>query len=258
MALYDRVLITGASSGIGTAFAEELAARGSALVLVARRAARLETLAVRLHERYGVGVEVLPADLADPEQLKRVERRLADAEKPVDLVVNNAGVGETRPFVECSVDSEQRTLVVNALAPTRLCHAALTTMTRRGRGGIVNIASVAGQLPAFRNSATYGASKAYLCSLSESLRLEARAAGSAVAVTAVCPGYVRTEMTVHDRVPRFAWVTKERVVHDALRGVARNEALVVPGLLYRVAVLAARLLPRAVVRTLSVDAPKNE
>lgn len=258
MLTYDRALITGASAGIGEAFAEHLAAQGCALVLVARRTDLLKLLAERLTERHGVDVEVIPADLADPEQLRLVEQRLLDEERPVDLLVNNAGIGETRPFIDCPVDSEEKTLLVNALAPTRLCHAALRTMVRRDRGGIINISSVAGQLIAYQNSTTYGASKAYLCSLSESIRLETRKQGSKVAVTLVCPGYVKTDMTTKDKVPAYAWVPKEKVVEESLQGLAENKPLVVPGTLYKLAVFAAKYLPRPVVRMFAADAPKDD
>lgn len=255
---YERALITGASAGIGEAFAQHLAAQGSALVLVARRADLLKILAERLTERHSVDVEVIPADLANPEELRLVEERLLDEDKPVDLLVNNAGIGETRPFIDCPVDSEERTLLVNALAPTRLCHAALRTMVRRDRGGILNISSVAGQLLAYQNSTTYGASKAYLCSLSESIRLETKKQGSKVAVTVVCPGYVKTDMTTKDKVPAYAWVSKETVVKESLEGLARNKPLVVPGPLYKLAVFGAKYLPRPVVRMFAEDAPKND
>lgn len=254
---YSRALVTGASAGIGESFAEELASRGCALVIVARRAELLQALADRLRRQNGIEVEVLAADLADPAQLRLVEQRLADADRPVDLLVNNAGIGETQPFIDCPVDSEEKTVMVNVLAPTRLCHAALTAMMKQDRGGIVNIGSIAGQLVAFRNSATYGASKAYLCSLSESMRLEAKKQRSPVTVTLVCPGYVRTDMTADINLPGFAWVEREKVVRDALKGVAKNKPLVIPGWMYKLTDLAARIAPRALVRIFSADAPEE-
>jgi uncharacterized protein len=257
MPRYERALVTGASAGIGETFAQQLARAGTHLVLVARRADLLEELASRLRAECGVEVEVLQADLADREQLSKVEDRLADPDRPVDLLVNNAGVGETQPFVTCPIDSEERTVLVNALAPLRLSHVALASMTKRDHGGIINISSMAGQLPAFRNSATYGATKAFLCSLSESLRLEAKEQGSKVAVSVVCPGYVKTPMTANITLPSIAWVEREKVVRDALRGVARNRPLVVPGVLYKAAAAGARLMPRGLVRLFSSDAPAD-
>ncbi|MBB1156135.1 MULTISPECIES: SDR family NAD(P)-dependent oxidoreductase [Amycolatopsis] len=258
MGEYHRALITGASAGIGESFAEELASRGCSLVLVARRRALLEAAAERLRERHRVEAEVLVADLADPRQLEAVENRLSDESSPVDLLVNNAGVGETEPFADCPVDSEQRTVLVNALAPTRLCHAALASMTKRGRGGILNVASMAGQLPAFRNSATYGATKSYLCSLSESIRLELKAGNSRIAVTAVCPGYVPTDLTAGITLPKIAWTSREKVVRDSLRGLSKNKPLVIPGTLYKLAAIGARAMPRALVRPFAADSPKDD
>ena len=254
---FQRALITGASAGIGESFAEQLAAQGADLVLVARRAERLAELAGRLRRLHNVEVEVLPADLADAAQLRTVEERLRDESRPIDLLVNNAGIGETQPFADCPVDSEERTVRVNVLAPTRLCHAAISTMAKHDHGGIINVSSVAGQLLAFKNSATYGASKAYISSLSESLRLEAKERRVAVSVTALCPGYVHTDMTADISLPAIAWVSREKVVRDALRGVAHNKPIVVPGLLYKAAVIATRLLPKAMVRPFAGDAPSD-
>src|SRR5207302_1163478 len=208
-----RALVTGASCGIGEAIARELAVRGWALVLVSRRVDRLETLAAELMARHDVMVEVLGADLADPGQLRVVEERLADSRRPVTLLVNNAGTGSTGPFSEMPVDGEGDTVLVNALALMRLCHAALLAMRPRGDGAILNLASVAGLMPLFPGSATYGATKAFVCSLSESLALESRPYG--VRVTALCPGYVRTEMTAHIKLPGIAWTSMDRVVRDA-------------------------------------------
>lgn len=254
MGSYRSALVTGASTGIGEEFARRLAARGCALVLVARRAERLHEIADDLRKRHGVEVEVLPADLTDPEQLRLVEKRLADPDRPVDLLVNNAGYGSSGPFRECPVDGEDDAVRVNVLAVTRLCHAALNGMCERRRGGIVNVASVAGLMLAFVNSATYGATKAFVYSLSESLAIEAKPYG--VHVTALCPGYVRTEMTADvTGVPGFAWTAREKVVRDALRGVERGRRLVIPGALYRVAGVLVRVLPRSLIRLAAQDAP---
>ena len=219
------------------------------LVLVARRGDRLEALA---RELTNVRVEALTANLADPAARQRVEQRLAADDEPVDLLVNTAGVGGSGAFVDLPVADEEDTVLVNALAPTRLCHAALTAMDRRGRGAILNVSSVAGLVPAFPGSATYAATKAYLCSLSESLRMECRARRSPVRVTVVCPGYVRTDMTRAVGLPSIAWVSRENVVRDALRGLDRNRPVVVPGLLYK----ATRALPRPLLRLGAALAPK--
>lgn len=254
MAAYRNALVTGASGGIGECFARHLASAGHDLVLVARREERLHALAAELKERHPVQVEVLAADLGDEEQLAEVERRLTDDTSPVDLLVNNAGVGASGPFASCPVAGEEETVRVNVLALTRLAHAALRTMRERRRGGMINVSSVAGLMVAFPNSATYGASKAYVYSLSESLRLEAKPYG--VHVTAVCPGYVRTDMTVSiDNMPKYAWTPPEKVVVDAVRAVENGDPMVIPGGLYKAAGILIRLLPRSLIRLAAQDSP---
>ena len=137
-------LVTGASSGIGLAFARQLAATGHDLVVVARDTQRLDSLAKEVGERHGTAVEVLPADLTVPEQLAAVEARLEDADRPVDLLVNNAGFGNNGPLADHSRDAVDREVRLNVLALTRLAHAALPGMLARKQGGMVNVASIAG------------------------------------------------------------------------------------------------------------------
>lgn len=161
---YARALVTGASSGFGEHFARQLSARGTALVLVARRGERLEKLAAEL----GTEIEILPADLTDPDGLALVEDRLRDAANPIDLLVNNAGVGTTGAFAKLPVEGETGKVALNVMALMRLCHAALPRMTEAGHGGILNVSSLSGTTPAPR-AATYGATKAFVTSLSESL-----------------------------------------------------------------------------------------
>ena len=153
-------LVTGATAGIGLEFARQLAARGHDLVLVARDPARLESVADELRAAYAVEVEVLAADLADRARLARVEARLADPERPVDLLVNNAGFGLRHRFLDNDVEQEQEMLDVLVVAVMRLSHAALRAMTARGRGGIVNVGSVA----AYLRRGTYSAAKAWVSS----------------------------------------------------------------------------------------------
>ena len=149
-------LITGATAGIGHEFARQLAARGHDLVLVARDTARLEEVAADLRATYGVQAEVLAADLTDPDQLATVESRLAERERPVDLLVNNAGFGLKNGFLDNDIDTEQRQQDVLVRAVLRLTHAALGGMVERGRGGVINVSSVAAFLP----RGTYSAAKA--------------------------------------------------------------------------------------------------
>jgi len=237
-------LVTGASSGIGRAIAVRLAADGTHLVLVARRAELLETLAEELRTARGVDVEVLVADLTDPVDLASVEDRLR-ADPPVDLLVNNAGVGAQGRFAEIPVDWQDGQVRLNVLAPVRLTHAALEGMLARGRGGVLNVSSIAGTQP-LPNVATYSATKAYLSSFSHSLHEEVRRSG--VAVTALLPGFTHTgfhEVAGANRtiVPGFAWMSAEAVAAAGLRAVARGRAQCVPGLGNRILSGISRLTP---------------
>jgi len=238
-------LITGASSGLGAEFARQLAARGADLVLVARDGAALERVADDVRARWGVGVEVLGADLLDGDALAVVERRLAEG---VDVLVNNAGFGLDLAFEENSVDLEVRHLRLHVEAAMRLMHASLPAMLERGSGRIVNVASVAGFVP----RGTYGAVKGWLISFSRWANVVYAPRG--VSVTAVCPGFVHTNF--HERlglppgregVPAGMWLDAEHVVREALRDAARGRSVSVPSWRYRVLVAASRLLPDAVV-----------
>lgn len=237
MPRWSTALVTGASSGIGRAVAAQLAADGSNLVVVARRRDRLEALAGELTAAHGVTVEVLAADVTYPEQLARVEERLrAPDGPPVDLLVNNAGLGAQGAFAEIPIDWQEGQIRLNVLAPVRLTHAALQGMLERGRGGILNVSSIAGRQPIPR-VATYSSTKAYLSTFSHALHEEVRHQG--VTVTALLPGFTRTEF--HDAagmsrsvVPGPAWMSAEAVARAGLRAVARGRAQCVPGLGYRV------------------------
>ena len=169
-------LVTGASSGIGAAFARRLAAAGSDLVVVARRRDRLEELAAELRTAHGVHVEALAADLTDPAELALVEARLGDPDRPIDLLVNNAGAGGHGAFAALPVDGVEAMVRLNLLAPVRLTSAALPAMVARGSGGIVNVSSISGEQP-IPFVATYAATKAFLTSLSESVHEELRDTG---------------------------------------------------------------------------------
>ncbi len=234
-------LVTGATAGIGAEFAAQLAARGHDLVLVARDVPRLEALAERLRAT-GAGVEVLPADLADDDGCARVEWRLGEG---VDLLVNNAGLGNPGAFHEVSRESEEHLLRVNVRAVLRLTHAALPPMVGRGRGRVLNVSSVAGFAPGARG-ATYSASKAWVTNFSESLHLQYAPLG--VTVTALCPGFTRTEF--HSRaemdtsgVPAAMWLTAHDVVAAALDDLDAGRSLSVPGLQYKAIVALTRVIP---------------
>ncbi|AUG80893.1 short-chain dehydrogenase [Kitasatospora sp. MMS16-BH015] len=235
-------LITGATAGIGAAFARRLAKDGRDLVLVARDTARLEAAATDLGETYGVKVETLTADLATEAGIAAVEERLGEAERPVDILVNNAGFGHKGAFLAVPVEEELTMVKVHVEAVLRLTTAAIPGMKARGFGGIVNVASVAAFLP----RGTYGASKAWVVSFTQGAARDL--AGSGVRLLALCPGFTRTEF--HERagmgtsnIPAWSWLSAERVVDDALRDLARNRTLSVPGKRYQALVTLARLLP---------------
>ena len=235
-------LVTGPTAGIGAAFARHLAERGYDLVLVARDQSRLRDLADRLAHEHGVDAEVLVADLTDRAALARVEQRLVDPDRPVDLLVNNAGFGHKRPFLANTVDEEQEMLDVLVTAVLRLSHAALGAMATRGSGAVVNVSSVAGFLP----RGTYSAAKGYVISLSRWADLTYRSRG--VRVMAVCPGFTRTEF--HERMgvsrgsaPRFLWLDADRVVREALADLDRGRSVSVPGKRYKAVVAVARYVP---------------
>lgn len=242
-----RALVTGASSGIGEAFARRLAAEGYDLVLVARRRERLEALAASLGRERGVVAEVLAVDLAVAEGVERVAERLSRGD--IGLLVNNAGFGTSGEFAALPVAREMEEIAVNVTALVRLTHAAVAAMAPQGRGVIINVASTAAFQPV-PYMATYGATKAFVLSFSEAVHEEVR--GRGVTVTCVCPGPVRTEFQEvagvrADRL-RAGWVSCERVVDAALRAASRRQALVVPGGLNRAMAVAARLSPRFLVR----------
>jgi short-subunit dehydrogenase len=243
-------LVTGASSGLGRAFAVELAARGHDVVLVARDESRLQELAEQLRRRHGVHAETLPADLSDRQQLERVADRLRDEARPVDLLVNNAGFGINHDFATGDIAVEERALDVMVRATMVLSHAAAQPMRLRGHGAILNVSSVA----SFVVMGTYSAIKAWTTVFSEALSVELT--GTGVTVTALCPGFVRTEF--HDRarmsmgeLPERLWLNAHRVAQDALADVAAARVVSVPSVQYSLLAAAVRLIPRSLVRRLS-------
>jgi short-subunit dehydrogenase len=226
---FRTALITGASAGMGTEYARQLASAGTNLILVARRLDRLEELARELREKHAVAVETLQADLANSEGIERVERRIADTET-LDLLVNNAGFGGGKgSFVEREAGHHLGMVQVHVATTIRLCRAALPGMIARGRGGVINVASIA----AFSSLSgpMYSGTKAFLVMFSENLRSELR--GTGVSVQALCPGMTHTEFheVAHiDKaiVPKPLWMTAEKVVQISLRRLGRG-TVCVPG-----------------------------
>jgi hypothetical protein len=247
---WSRALITGASSGIGRALAVRLAAEGVDLVLVARGAQRLDDLATELEGAHGVAVEAIAADLTIAEERRRVEARLV-AEPAVDLLVNNAGFGSYGAFVELDLENEVNEIELNVVALVRLTHTVLPLMVERGRGWILHVSSMA-SLQATPGHATYGATKAFVTSFSESVHEEVR--GSGVRVTAVLPGYTHTEfheraqLTGTAKIPAQLWQTAEACAAEALDGARAGRAVVVTGRVNQVVATGGALLPRAVKR----------
>jgi short-subunit dehydrogenase len=240
-------LVTGATAGIGHEFACQLAERGHALVLVARDSARLDQVATELTSRYGIAVEVLVADLSDRAQIAVVADRVADTSRPVDILVNNAGFGLRTPFLASEVADELGMLDVLCTAVLMLSHAAGRAMRERGHGQIINVSSVA----SFVSMGSYSAAKAWVTTFSEGLAGEL--AGTGVTVTALCPGYTRTEFHERARMsvagsPDLLWLQPQELVAEALRDADRGRVLSVPGLQYKAMVGALQVLPRAVVR----------
>lgn len=241
-------LITGASSGLGAEYARQLAARGTDLVLVSPEEAALAELAAGLTERFGVDVEVLVADLLVDGQLESVARRLAEPDRPVDMLLNCAGFGLHLHFERNEIHDEVRQLRLLVEVPMRLAHAALASMLERGSGRIVNVASVAGFVP----FSTYGACKSWLISFSG--WANGRYAPRGVTVTAVCPGFTHTRF--HERMglaapdmglPPWMWLDARDVVAGSLRDIARGRARSVPTLRYKIAVVLSRVLPAGLV-----------
>ncbi len=226
-------LVTGASSGIGTALAQALSARGHNVVLVARREERLRALAAELEADHGVRALPLPCDLLDPEARLGLPTRVTELGFEVSVLVNNAGFGTAGPFVEQNVDRELEQVRILCEAVVDLTGRFAPRMAERGCGAILTVASTSGFQP-LPQTAGYGAAKAWAVSFSVALNEELR--GQGVAVTAVCPGPVKTEFfevsgphPVESFFPKFIHISAERCARDALKALERNKRIVVPG-----------------------------
>lgn len=241
-------MVTGASAGLGAEFARQLAADGYDLVVLARSQDRLARLAEELRVAHAVSVETLAVDLATPAGIDAAVRRIADANRPVDLLVNNAGHGLGGRFIDSPIEAEVAGLDLMVKAVMVLSHAAAQRMIPRGHGVIVNVSSVASWL----GSGTYAAHKAWVTSFSEGLAGELH--GTGVTVTAVLPGLTRTEF--HDRpgvekfegAPQWVWLKAPSVVRSALRAARRGKVLVTPSIRYGIGANISRILPRTWLR----------
>lgn len=236
-------LITGASSGIGAAFARSLASQGYDLVLVARREERLRSLADEVQREFNVSAQVFPADLSKPAEVHRLETLVADL-GDLEILINNAGFGVPGKFAEVQAERNAEMIQVHVLATVRLCRAALPGMITRGRGSIINVSSIAAFTASPRN-ATYSATKAYLNIFSEALQDELK--GTGVRVQALCPGLTYTEF--HDRpgyedykrrFPEFLWMSAEDVVRKSLDALKKGRVICIPGFKNRLVVATIR------------------
>lgn len=240
-------LVTGASSGIGAAFADALAARGTALVLVARSTEILHQSAARLRAEHGVGVDVIGCDLVAEGAVASLCARIDELGVTVDVLVNNAGFATQGRFEEIRADRDRDQVLLNVLAVVELCHALAPSMVARGAGAIINVASMGGFQPA-PYLAVYGASKAFVLSFSQALTAELR--GRGVRVLALCPGPVDTaffEVLGSREAAIGQQLSAAAVVEAALAAVDAGRAVVVPGRRNALTARLVRLLPQSVV-----------
>ena len=242
------VLITGAGRGIGLEFAKIFAEQHYDLVLTARREDRLRQLADQLHRRHGTGVHVMSADLADPEAPVHLFEETHRLGLSVDALVNNAGYGLAKSFLQADWAEHARFNEVLVSAPLRLTHLYAPAMVERGWGRIVNVASLAGLVPGSPGNTLYGPAKAYLIKFSEALALELRPAG--VHVLALCPGFTYSEF--HDvsgtrsrvsRLPQYMWMDAQTVARRGFEAVMAGKVVYVSGLVNQTLAGIARLMP---------------
>lgn len=250
-------LVTGASAGIGAAFAEYLAELGHDLVITARDLARLESTSVELINRFGVEVEVIKADLATNEGIRAIELRLENRSRPIEVLINNAGFGINKGFAASDRQAENDLLDVLVRAPLRFMHAVLPAMKERDSGTIINVSSVAGWIA----GGSYSAAKSYLTVMSESLHTELL--GTNVKVHALCPGFTRTEFHQRGRMkmtglPEFLWLDAKEVVATAWKSAQKGKALSIPGSQYKLLTLLMRYFPRPIVRKVGMNARKRQ
>ena len=251
-------LITGASAGIGREFARQLTGRAGSMVLVARRRERLEELRDELTRRDpNLNVHLREADLSDERAVIELGEWLEREKISIDLLINNAGLGDRGAFATSETRRVKQMMAVNVVALTRLTRLLLPPMIQQKRGAILNVSSSAGFLP-LAGLAVYAATKAYVTSFSEAIRAESR--GTGVTVTALCPGPVHTEFnevarrasSQRDRSgPAIAYVSVEDVVRDALDALEHDRAIVIPGFVMKLGMFLVRLTPLSILRLAS-------
>ncbi|HDP80101.1 MAG TPA: SDR family oxidoreductase [Spirochaetes bacterium] len=241
-------VITGATSGIGAAFARRLASEGYDLLVTGRRKALIEKQAAELSDKYGVKVTVIIAELSLEKDLRGLEKRLSALER-VDFLVNNAGYGVYENFADTGADEHERMVRVHVTAPVRLTRAVLPGMISRKSGAVINLSSVGSFIPMEKNG-MYGGTKAFLNIFSESLNIELRDTG--VRVQALCPGFTRTDfheklgLTTEGqkRLEGYRWMSADEVVDCSLRCLGNNRVICVPGFSWRSILVFVKLLPR--------------
>ena len=244
-------LITGASAGIGLEFARQLAAMGCDLVLTARRQDRLQQIAAELTQQFNIKAHVIALDLADPGATVSLEAQLQARHVQIDIVINNAGFGLPGTLVSQPWSAHAASLQVLLIAPTQLCHAFIPAMRERGWGRVINVASLAGLVPASASHTTYGAIKSYLIRFSESLALEEAKTG--VAVLALCPGFTYSEF--HDAngarsrvqaLPKFLWMDAATVVRQALVALEAGKSIYINGAINQFIAALCKFLPNSI------------
>jgi len=250
-------LITGASAGIGREFARQLASRARTIVLIARREQRLNELQEELRNRNPqLNVRTRVVDLCDRSQINELIRWIGQNRIDIDLLINNAGLGDYGTVATSDMERDDRIIQVNIGALTFLTRQLLPAMLQRNRGAILNVSSSAGFLP-IAGMAVYAASKAFVNSFTEALRAEMR--GSGVSVTALCPGPVHTEFSdvavrpggKPETAPEFIYVSVEQTVRDALNALEADKPLIIPGIAMKLAMFLVRITPLPIMRLAS-------
>ena len=248
-------LVTGATSGIGESFTRLLAENNYNIVLVARDLPRLQERAQGLHEKFKVDTHIIQADLSTDAGCTSVEQYIANNQ--VDVLINNAGFGLNKAFTMSALDAEQQMFDVLVRTPMRLMHVALPLMKQRNKGVVINVSSVAG----FIAGGTYSAAKSYLTVLSESLHTEL--AGTNIKVSALCPGFTRTEFHQRGRMsmkglPNFMWLDSDKLVAKSWSDALKGEAVSIPGWQYQLLVFVIQALPRSIIRKVGMNLRKKQ